>query len=114
MRDEARKPVQADGSAMCGHLVASRPRKERKGAIASTAGSVAVHALIITLLVYATSRVAAAPPTEDLFPISLKEPPADPMPLRPPPMGDVPPAVTSTPAPAGFTQLPMPDVVPPS
>ncbi|HEX6693830.1 MAG TPA: TonB family protein [Longimicrobiales bacterium] len=113
MRDQARRPVQADGSEMFGHLVASRPQKERKGAIASTAGSVVLHVMIIAGLVYATSRVAAAPPTEALTPISLKAPP-DPILIQPPPMADVPAPVASAPAARGFIQLPMPDVIPPS
>jgi protein TonB len=113
MRDQARKPVQADGSEMFGHLVASRPPREGKGAIASTAGSVVLHALIITLLVYATSRVAAAPPTEALTPISLETPP-EPIPIQPPPMADVPAPAASAPAARGFIELPMPDVIPPS
>jgi protein TonB len=72
-----------------------------------------LHAMIIAGLVYATSRVEAAPPTEALTPISLKPPP-EPPPIQPPPMADVPAPVAAAPAARGFVELPMPDVIPPS
>ena len=100
---------------MFGTLLASRPRRNVKGAVTSTVGSLVVHTVVIGGLVALTMRAAAAPPKEDIQLLSLATP--EPVLETPPPPDVAPPPeapATAEPVMRGFQTFQAPDVVPPN
>lgn len=103
------KAGQTDRQPMFQSLIASKPRRA-KGNYGATAAAIVIHAAILGALIYLPVRAVAALATDDAVLIALPE--DDPIP--PAPDLDVPrPApVQASPAPAGFTSLAIPDIVP--
>lgn len=99
---------------MFSNLIASNPGRERGGA-ASTFISAVLHAGLIALAIYATTRVhevvADSDQTNILIPIQEEEPPPPPPP--PPPPANTPPPPEITEVPKGFQTLTVPTVIPP-
>jgi protein TonB len=99
---------------MFSNLIASRPKREGGGA-ASTMVSAVLHAGLIVLAIYATSRVhevvAEDQATNILIPIAEEEPPPPPPP--PPPPANTPPPPEITEVPKGFQTLTVPTIIPP-
>jgi len=106
---------QEEGSRpMFGNLIASKPPKEGKGAVAATFTSVMVHAAILGALVYVTAAVGKEVKQDksDVSLINIKdEAPPPPPPPPPPPKNEPPPKVMDIPK--GFQTLAPPTVVPP-
>ena len=98
------------------NLLASKPRKERGGPMALFTSGV-VHAVLIGLALYLTSRVKEAvteenPIAQIIMPDEVEPPPPPPPP--PPPENEPPPPVEDpVEVPKGFQTLAPPTVVPP-
>jgi protein TonB len=98
---------------MFGTLLATKPKREGKSAVAASLTSAILHVLIISGLVWASTRVVAAQDEEDvvaLIPVQEEEPPPPPPP--PPPQVKVEiEEVPTADVPKGFLTLAVPDVV---
>lgn len=94
-------------------LVASRPAREGRAGFASSATSVALHAGLVALLVWATMDVGEATEAEDITIIDLATP-VEPVPPAPaPPVVDAPPEVGRPDVPQGSLRVPTVTVIPP-
>jgi TonB family protein len=99
-----------ENPAMFGHLLASRPSRNVRGSLTSTATSIALHALIISGLVVATISAAETPAGKELLTLTKLNTTVTPLPPPPEAVSAAP--VAAAAAPAGFPALPTPDVVP--
>jgi periplasmic protein TonB len=100
---------------MFSNLIASNPKKERGGA-ASSLMSALLHAGLIALAIWATTRVqdvvAEEEKTNILIPVVEDEEPPPPPPPPPPP-ANTPPPPEITEVPKGFQTLTVPTIIPP-
>lgn len=99
---------------MFGHLLASRPVRQGRSAVAATVGSLIFHGALGGALVWATMAVGQEitdEPDEQITFIQLEEEPPPPPPPPPPP--EVRPPVPAAPVAQGFQTLAIPEIVPP-
>jgi periplasmic protein TonB len=94
-------------------LLSSQPQRERKSTAAATAVSVAGHAALIGLIVWATLAEARQPAHEEEHVTMIELPKEQPPPPPPPPPPDAAPPPPKQVVPKGFQVLTPPDVVPP-
>jgi protein TonB len=113
---QTHSPQSSDGRGdrpLFDNLLASRPRREGRSAVAATATSVVGHAAAVAALVWATMAAGQiAEPDEDvtmLIPVQEEEPPPPPPPPPPPEvrLKEVPPVEV----PRGFQTLTVPQIV---
>ena len=110
------QPPQKPQQQMFNNLLSSKPKKERGGPMAVATLAV-IHAVLITLAVWATSQVKAEIQENDTLAqiIQPDEPEPPPPPPPPPPPENEPPPVQQevVDVPKGFQTLAPPTIVPP-